>query len=90
MADELREAADLCCDENSEWWDVLTALVPRYIYGASDAFAKAIEAEIESEHTRLKREFKVIEEPFEQARPMVIRRLVHESEPEYDDAPDSA
>lgn len=77
-ADDLREAAELCNDECGEWWQALANLVPRYRDGASDRFAAALEAEIITEHGRLKDEFRIVEEDV--TRIVTERRLVHESE----------
>ncbi len=63
MADELEEAASLDGTENGEWWRVLARMGQAIDYGASDKFKKAWIAEVKSEHKRLKRDFRIVEEP---------------------------
>jgi len=73
-ADRLLDAAACCNDENSEWWSKLAGLVPSYRDAASESFADAIEAEIESEHKRLLTDFTIEVNTITQSR--TVRQLV--------------
>ena len=78
MAEALLDAAGLANDENAEWWRLLAALTPAYRDAASEAFADAIEAEIESEYDRLINDFTIVVGTITE--PRTVRRLVHSSE----------
>lgn len=66
MLDELEEAAELEGSEQGEWWASLAALRSRVMDCASPEFEAAYAAEVRSQYSHLKENFRVVEETLTQ------------------------
>ena len=77
MADDLREAAQLSCDELGEYWTSLANLYPGAIDG-SEEFAEAFKKELASEWQRFQDDFEIKETT--EMREVTYRDLVYKYE----------
>lgn len=77
MADDLRDAAQLCNDELGEYWEALANLHPRALDGSGE-FAEAFEKELASEWQRLQDDFEIKETT--ETREFTYRDLVYKDD----------
>lgn len=78
LVSELEEASEIEGTELGQWWGLLASIYSHSIDCGSPAFRESLDAEIRSEHKRLKEEFRVVEST--ETRTVTYRELRHESE----------